>query len=61
MYITMMVSNIKAVLSSFFGVRKRSDLEKDMENLKPWQVFFTGVAVATTFVLVIIFIVNHIV
>ena len=57
----MMVSNIKAVLSSFFGVRKRSDLEKDMENLKPWQVFLTGVAVATTFVLVIIFIVNQIV
>ena len=56
-----MISNIKAVLSSFLGIRKRSDFEKDIKNLKPWQVFLTGVAIATTFVLIIISIVNQIV
>ena len=56
-----MISNIKAVISSFLGIRKRSDLEKDIENLKLWQVLSTAVVLAIIFVLIIILLVNQIV
>ena len=56
-----MISNIKAVISSFLGIRKRSDLEKDIENLKLWQVLLTAVVLAIIFVLIIILLVNQIV
>jgi len=56
-----MITNIKAVISSFLGIRKRSDLEKDIENLKLWQVLSTAVVLAIIFVLIIILLVNQIV
>jgi hypothetical protein len=32
----------RAVFWGFFGVRKRNDLDRDADRLKPWQVILTG-------------------
>jgi hypothetical protein len=41
---------VSAVLWSFFGVRKASDLERDATELKPLHVVVTAVLVAAVFV-----------
>ena len=51
----------RAVLWSFFGVRRRSDYEKDANQLNPVYVIITGVAAAALFVIVLIVIVNLVV
>jgi hypothetical protein len=41
---------VRAVLWSFFGVRTASDLERDMNELKPHHVIVAGLVVAALFV-----------
>ena len=36
-------ATVKAVLWSFFGVRKRSDYEKDAQQLNPVHVVIAGI------------------
>ena len=43
----------KAVFWSFFGVRKRSDYEKDTQQLKPQHVIAAGLVSAAVFVLLL--------
>ena len=52
---------MKAVLWSFFGVRKRSDYEKDAEQLNPVHVIIAALIGALLFVLVLILIVKSVV
>ena len=52
---------VRAVLWSFFGVRRKSDYEKDANQLNPVFVIITGVAAAALFVIVLIVIVNLVV
>ncbi len=52
---------MKAVLWSFFGVRKRSDHEKDAEQLNPLHVIIAALIGALLFVLVLILIVKSVV
>ena len=52
---------MKAVLWSFFGVRKRRDQESDMARLNPVHVIVAGLLATALFVLVLILIVNHVV
>ena len=51
----------RAVLWSFFGVRRKSDYERDATQLNPIYVIITGVAAAALFVIVLIVIVNLVV
>ena len=51
----------KAVFWSFFGVRKRSDYEKDAEQLNPVHVVIAALIGALLFVLVLILIVKSVV
>ena len=52
---------VRAVLWSFFGVRRKSEYEKDANQLNPVYVIITGVAAAALFVIVLIVIVNLVV
>lgn len=51
----------KAVFWSFFGVRKRSDYEKDAVQLNPVHVIVAGIIGAALFVLVLVMIVRFVV
>jgi preprotein translocase subunit Sec61beta len=51
----------RAVLWSFFGVRRKSDYENDANQLNPIYVIITGVAAAALFVIVLIVVVNLVV
>ena len=51
----------RAVLWSFFGVRRKSDYEKDAAELSPVYVIVIGVAAAALFIIVLIVIVNLVV
>jgi preprotein translocase subunit Sec61beta len=51
----------KAVAWSFFGVRKGSEYERDVAELKPQQVIVVGIACAALFVLALVAIVNWVV
>ena len=52
---------IKAVLWSFFGVRKRSDYERDAAQLNPVHVIVAALIAVLIFVLVLILIVKSVV
>ena len=52
---------MKAVMWSFFGVRKRSDYEKDAAQLNPVHVIVAALIGALLFVLVLIVIVKSVV
>lgn len=52
------MATMKAVCWSFFGVRKRSDYEKDAAGLNPVHVIIAGIIVAAVFVAVLVLIVN---
>ncbi len=54
-------ATVKAVLWSFFGVRKRSDYEKDTQQLNPVHVIITGIVAAAIFVAILLLIVNAVV
>ena len=44
------LASMKAVFWSFFGVRKRSDYEKDAANLNPVHVIIAGLIGAVIFI-----------
>ena len=52
---------VRAVLWSFFGVRRRSDYEKDAAQLNPVVVIIAGVIAAALFVALLIVVVNLVV
>jgi hypothetical protein len=54
-------ATLKAVLWSFFGVRKKSDYEKDAAQLNPVHVIIAGVVAAALFVIALLTIVNLVV
>lgn len=54
-------ATVKAVLWSFFGVRKRSEYEKDTQQLNPVHVIITGIVAAAIFVAILLLIVNAVV
>lgn len=49
---------MKAVAWSFFGVRKGSDLEKDVSQLNPVHVIIAGVIGAAIFIVLLLLLVN---
>ena len=49
---------VRAVLWSFFGVRRRSDYEKDAAQLNPVAVIIAGVMAAALFVALLLVVVN---
>lgn len=52
---------MRAVLWSFFGVRRKSAYEKDAANLNPVYVIITGIVAAALFVVTLLVIVNLVV
>jgi hypothetical protein len=56
-----LLDTVKAVASSFFGVRGRSAHEQDMAKLNPIVVIGVGIALAAVFVLTLITIVRMVV
>jgi hypothetical protein len=52
---------LRAVLWSFFGVRRKSDYQKDAARLNPVHVIVVGIAAAAAFVLILIMIVRAVV
>jgi hypothetical protein len=52
---------LKAVLWSFFGVRRSDKHTQDMQNLNPIHVIVVGVCAAVLFVITLILIVNLVV
>jgi hypothetical protein len=55
------VRAFKAVAWSFFGVRKRSEYERDVAELKPQHVVVAGIIGAALFVLVLVLIVKWVI
>jgi hypothetical protein len=51
----------KAVAWSFFGIRKSSEYERDVAELKPQQVIVVGIVCAALFVLVLVGVVNWVI
>ena len=49
---------MRAVAWSFFGVRKRSDHEKDVNQLNPVHVVIAGVIGAALFIMFLLLLVN---
>ena len=54
-------ATVKAVLWSFFGVRKKSDYEQDAAQLNPVHVIIAGIIGALIFIATLIFIVKSVV
>ncbi len=52
---------VRAVFWSFFGVRKRSDYERDAARLNPVHVVIAGFIGALIFILILILIVKSVV
>jgi len=52
------LETVRAVLWSFFGVRGKSDYEKDSARLNPVHVIIAGIVAAALFVLTLIMIVR---
>jgi len=52
------LQTMRAVAWSFFGVRKSSDYEKDVNQLNPVHVIIAGVIAAVLFIVVLIVLVN---
>jgi hypothetical protein len=52
---------MRAVLWSFFGVRKRQDHESDLETLNPVHVIIAGIIAAAIFVVSLLLIVRLVV
>jgi hypothetical protein len=55
------LQTVKAVLWSFFGVRKKSEYEKDAAQLNPVHVLIAGVIGAIIFIAVLLTIVHFVV
>ncbi len=56
-----LLATMKAVFWSFFGVRKKSDYEKDVAQLNPLHVVIAGIIGAAIFITVLVFIVKAVV
>jgi hypothetical protein len=54
-------ATMKAVFWSFFGIRKKSDYEKDAQQLNPVHVIIAGVIGALIFIATLLFIVKSVV
>ena len=54
-------ATVKAVLWSFFGVRKKSGFEEDTQNLNPLHVIIVGVIAAVLFVFALLTLVKKVV
>lgn len=54
-------ATLKAVFWSFFGVRKKSDYEKDAQQLNPVHVIIAGLLGALVFIATLIMIVKSVV
>ena len=54
-------ATVKAVLWSFFGVRKKSGFEEDTQNLNPLHVIIVGVIAAVLFVFALLTLVKMVV
>lgn len=54
-------ATVKAVLWSFFGVRKKSGFEEDTQNLNPLHVIIFGVIAAVLFVFALLTLVKIVV
>ena len=54
-------ATVKAVLWSFFGVRKKSDYEKDAQQLNPVHVVIAGILAVAVFVAVLLLIIRVVV
>ncbi len=52
---------MKAVFWSFFGIRKKSDYEKDAQQLNPVHVIIAGLIGAIIFVVTLILVVKSVV
>ena len=55
------VRTFKAVAWSFFGVRKGSEYERDIAELKPQHVIVVGIVCAALFVLMLLVIVKWVI
>ena len=55
------LATMKAVLWSFFGIRKKNDYEQDAAQLNPVHVIIAGLIGALLFVLALIVIVKQVV
>lgn len=55
------VATVKAVLWSFFGVRKNSAYEEDTQKLNPVHVIIAGIIAAVLFVLALLMLVKIVV
>lgn len=51
----------KAVLWSFFGVRKRASYEQDAQNLNPVHVIIMAILAAAAFIAILISIIKFVV
>jgi hypothetical protein len=56
-----LLQTLRAVLWSFFGVRRRADQERDAAQLNPFHVILVGIAAAAAFVAILIGIVQLVV
>ncbi len=54
-------ATVKAVFWSFFGVRKKSDYEKDAAQLNPVHVLIAGVIAAALFIAILVTIIHFVV
>jgi len=54
-------ATVRAVLWSFFGVRKKSDYDDDVQNLNPVHVIVAGIIAAALFVLGLLMVVKLVV
>ena len=54
-------ATVKAVLWSFFGVRKKCGFEEDAQNLNPLHVIIAGVIAAILFVFALLTLVKMVV
>jgi hypothetical protein len=54
-------ATVKAVLWSFFGVRKKSGYDEDTQTLNPVHVIIAGLIAAVLFVLALLMVVKMVV
>ncbi|RZI43493.1 DUF2970 domain-containing protein [Herbaspirillum sp. HC18] len=54
-------ATMKAVFWSFFGIRKKSDYEKDAQQLNPVYVIIAGIIGAMIFIATLLLIVKNVV
>ena len=55
------MATVKAVMWSFFGVRKKSAYEEDTQKLNPVHVIIAGIIAAVLFVLTLLMLVKWVV